>query len=181
LPTSVLVCNSKALVVVIMWTKFAAFALLTQHVASQNINVGRLLRFSCSQLVIERTDPLVNPGMNPSTHVHQIVGGNSFNVTVSSLARTCSPPSLTSPDGPRPNGPLCRIDLHNLYLLRRLQQLLDRQLVLPLPRKRLIQTRPTALQLCRHRRCPTAHGRRHYTLLHDALWWRRQARESGCF
>lgn len=51
-------------------------------VAGQNINVGRLLRFSCSQLVIERTDPLVNPGLNPSPHTHQIVGGNSFNVTV---------------------------------------------------------------------------------------------------
>ena len=83
LPTSVLVYNFNAVVAVTMWTNFAAFALLTQHVASQNINVGRLLRFSCSQLVIERTDPLVNPGMNPSTHVHQIVGGNSFNVTVS--------------------------------------------------------------------------------------------------
>jgi len=56
--------------------------LLGQVVVAQNVNVGRLLRFSCSQLVIERTDPLVNPGMNPSTHVHQIVGGNSFNVTM---------------------------------------------------------------------------------------------------
>lgn len=36
---------------------------------------GQILRFSCSQLVIERLDPLVNPGMNPSTHLHQIIGG----------------------------------------------------------------------------------------------------------
>ncbi|KAK3321671.1 hypothetical protein B0H66DRAFT_618703 [Apodospora peruviana] len=55
---------------------------LTHDASAQNINVGRLLRFSCSQLVIERTDPLVNPGMAPSPHTHQIVGGNSFNITM---------------------------------------------------------------------------------------------------
>ena len=60
----------------------AAILLIFQLGFSQNINVGELLRFACSQLVIERTDPLVNPGMNPSPHTHQIVGGNSFNVTV---------------------------------------------------------------------------------------------------
>ncbi|KAG9235325.1 hypothetical protein BJ875DRAFT_422254 [Amylocarpus encephaloides] len=43
-----------------------------------------LLRFQCSQLVIQRLDPLVNPGMVPSTHVHQIVGG-SFNWTVATM------------------------------------------------------------------------------------------------
>ncbi|KAF2189233.1 hypothetical protein K469DRAFT_626136 [Zopfia rhizophila CBS 207.26] len=41
-----------------------------------------MMRFSCSKLVIERTDPLVQPGINPSSHVHQIAGGNSFNVTM---------------------------------------------------------------------------------------------------
>ncbi|KAK7934952.1 hypothetical protein PG985_000447 [Apiospora marii] len=41
-----------------------------------------LVRFQCSQLIIERLDPLVNPGMVPSAHVHQIVGGNSFNATM---------------------------------------------------------------------------------------------------
>ena len=30
-----------------------------------------LLRFSCSQLVVERLDPLVNPGADQSPHVHQ--------------------------------------------------------------------------------------------------------------
>lgn len=34
-----------------------------------------LVRFHCSQLVVERLDPLVNPGSIPSAHVHQIVGG----------------------------------------------------------------------------------------------------------
>ncbi|RYO78567.1 hypothetical protein DL766_007490 [Monosporascus sp. MC13-8B] len=40
------------------------------------------LRFSCSQLVVERLDPIVNPGANPSPHLHQIVGGNAFNQTM---------------------------------------------------------------------------------------------------
>ncbi|TFK20574.1 hypothetical protein FA15DRAFT_599492 [Coprinopsis marcescibilis] len=33
-----------------------------------------LLRFPCSQLVAERLDPLVTPGL-VSPHLHQIVGG----------------------------------------------------------------------------------------------------------
>ena len=41
-----------------------------------------MIRFGCSQLVIERLDPLVSPGALPSPHVHQIVGGNSFNATM---------------------------------------------------------------------------------------------------
>lgn len=41
-----------------------------------------MLRFSCSQLVIERLDPLVSPGIVGSPHNHQIVGGNSFNATM---------------------------------------------------------------------------------------------------
>lgn len=34
-----------------------------------------LIRFGCSQLTVTRLDPLVNPGVNPSPHLHQIVGG----------------------------------------------------------------------------------------------------------
>lgn len=34
-----------------------------------------MLRFQCSQLVRDRLDPLVQPGMAPTTHIHQIVGG----------------------------------------------------------------------------------------------------------
>jgi hypothetical protein len=41
-----------------------------------------LMRFECSQLVIERADPLVQPGQAPSAHVHQIAGGNSFNASM---------------------------------------------------------------------------------------------------
>lgn len=34
-----------------------------------------LLRFGCSQLTVQRVDPLVNPGQAPSPHLHQIIGG----------------------------------------------------------------------------------------------------------
>jgi hypothetical protein len=41
-----------------------------------------MLRFGCTQIVIDRLDPLVNPGQIPAPHVHQIVGGNAFNVSM---------------------------------------------------------------------------------------------------
>ncbi|KAM7186217.1 protein of unknown function (DUF1996) domain containing protein [Naviculisporaceae sp. PSN 640] len=41
-----------------------------------------LLRFGCSQLVVDRIDPLVNPGVAPSPHLHQIIGGNSLNISM---------------------------------------------------------------------------------------------------
>ncbi|KAF2202029.1 hypothetical protein GQ43DRAFT_370082 [Delitschia confertaspora ATCC 74209] len=53
-----------------------------------------MLRFSCSQLVVERVDPLGAPGQTPSPHVHQIAGGNSFNVTMTPVAY--DPPSLSN-------------------------------------------------------------------------------------
>jgi hypothetical protein len=62
---------------------FTAVALLAQHVSAQN-----MLRFGCSQLTVERADPLVNPGMMGSPHTHQIIGGNSFNLTVQLLDTT---------------------------------------------------------------------------------------------
>ena len=40
------------------------------------------LRFPCSTLTVQRLDPAVQPGQNPSAHVHHIVGGNAFNVTM---------------------------------------------------------------------------------------------------
>jgi len=52
--------------------------LAASHVSAQ----GESLRFGCSQLVIERSDPIVSPGMVPSPHTHQIVGGNSFNFSM---------------------------------------------------------------------------------------------------
>jgi hypothetical protein len=60
------------------WSALAAVAaLLAQNAAAQ-----QMLRFACSQLVVERTDPLVNPGQRYTPHLHQIVGGNSFNLTM---------------------------------------------------------------------------------------------------
>lgn len=41
-----------------------------------------MLRFGCTQLVVDRIDPLVNPGQAPTGHIHQIVGGNAFNITM---------------------------------------------------------------------------------------------------
>lgn len=41
-----------------------------------------MLRFSCHQLVIDRIDPLVNPGSIPSPHQHQIVGGDAFHASM---------------------------------------------------------------------------------------------------
>ena len=69
----------------------ALVALLAHDAFAQNFNVGKLLRFGCAQLVIERIDPIVNPGLVPSTHTHQIVGGNSFNATVREDASSHEP------------------------------------------------------------------------------------------
>jgi hypothetical protein len=51
------------------------------------------LRFQCSTLTIQRLDPVVQPGSNPSSHVHHIVGGNAFNATMTgdvSTRATCT-------------------------------------------------------------------------------------------
>ncbi|KAK1763301.1 hypothetical protein QBC33DRAFT_598426 [Phialemonium atrogriseum] len=40
------------------------------------------LRFPCSTLTFQRLDPVVQPGADPSAHVHHIVGGNAFNATM---------------------------------------------------------------------------------------------------
>ncbi|TRX90598.1 hypothetical protein FHL15_008571 [Xylaria flabelliformis] len=58
------------------WKAFTV-ALFAQHAAAQ-----QMMRFGCSQLTIERLDPLVNPGVVMSPHVHQVVGGNSFNASM---------------------------------------------------------------------------------------------------
>jgi len=70
-------------------------ALLAQDISAQtNAGSSSFLRFGCSQLVVERIDPLVNPGTNPSPHTHQIVGGNSFNVTMDPY--TIDPPATST-------------------------------------------------------------------------------------
>lgn len=67
-----------------MISQLAALTVLFARdvVAQQGLGAADFLRFGCSQLVVERTDPLVNPGLIPSPHMHQIVGGDSFNVTM---------------------------------------------------------------------------------------------------
>ncbi|KAF2007294.1 hypothetical protein P154DRAFT_480041 [Amniculicola lignicola CBS 123094] len=74
------------------WATLAAAALFAQNVAAQ----GSMLRFACSQLVVERVDPLVNPGMKFTPHLHQIVGGNAFNITMDPEADLFAKSSCTS-------------------------------------------------------------------------------------
>ncbi|AEO63845.1 uncharacterized protein THITE_2085357 [Thermothielavioides terrestris NRRL 8126] len=62
--------------------------------AAQLARAQELMRFGCSQLTIDRVDPLVNPGSLPSVHMHQVVGGNSFNVTMTPVVH--DPPSLST-------------------------------------------------------------------------------------
>ncbi|KAJ3510067.1 hypothetical protein NMY22_g16086 [Coprinellus aureogranulatus] len=50
-------------------------------VASAIQSATATIRFGCSQLVTQRFDPLVTPGQI-SPHVHQIIGGNAFNITM---------------------------------------------------------------------------------------------------
>jgi hypothetical protein len=66
-----------------LWSTLA-FAALAQAAPQMGGGGGGLtmLRFGCAQVVIDRLDPLVNPSQIPSTHVHQIVGGNAFNATM---------------------------------------------------------------------------------------------------
>jgi uncharacterized protein YbaR (Trm112 family) len=92
IPYAVQVCNLKLPLVkrqrslAKMQWKALALALIVKHGCGQGFPVPEgipaMLRFQCSQLVIERLDPLVSPGLIPSPHLHQIVGGNSFNATM---------------------------------------------------------------------------------------------------
>ncbi|KIO27670.1 carbohydrate-binding module family 1 protein, partial [Tulasnella calospora MUT 4182] len=41
------------------------------------LQANALLRFPCAQLTVTRSDPLISPG-KVSAHLHQVVGGNSF-------------------------------------------------------------------------------------------------------
>ena len=70
-------------------TSLAAAALLANGAAAQN-----MLRFACSQLVVDRIDPIVNPGMRYTPHLHQLVGGNSLNITMD--PKTHDLPSLST-------------------------------------------------------------------------------------
>ncbi|KAK3361497.1 hypothetical protein B0T24DRAFT_539044 [Lasiosphaeria ovina] len=75
--------------------RIALVAALAQHGFAQTGSArgSDFLRFGCSQLVVERTDPIVNPGMMPTPHMHQVVGGNSFNITMDPM--TIDPPATS--------------------------------------------------------------------------------------
>jgi len=76
-----------------MQWKYLTLALLVAHGSGQGssgaaeepippVGMYPMMRFECSQLVVDRIDPLVDPGAIPSPHLHQIVGGNSFNASM---------------------------------------------------------------------------------------------------
>ncbi|CAG8980966.1 hypothetical protein HYALB_00012298 [Hymenoscyphus albidus] len=81
-----------------MQWKPVLLSLLMEPISAQMV-IPPMLRFTCSQLVVDRLDPLVNPGLIPSPHQHQIVGGNSFNASMDhpshDLARDSSCTSCT--------------------------------------------------------------------------------------
>ncbi|KAF2116814.1 hypothetical protein BDV96DRAFT_645218 [Lophiotrema nucula] len=68
------------------WNSLVALALVAPSHA--------LIRFGCSQLTVDRIDPLVQPGQAPSTHLHQIIGGNSLNVSM--YPDNHDPPALST-------------------------------------------------------------------------------------
>ncbi|KAH8728335.1 hypothetical protein GQ44DRAFT_737584 [Phaeosphaeriaceae sp. PMI808] len=74
----------------------AAAAAPSHALMARQFASAAMMRFQCSQLVFDRIDPLVQPGLLPSTHMHQIVGGNAFNVSMPpidldpSLQATCT-------------------------------------------------------------------------------------------
>lgn len=49
-----------------IWSAFLAFVALTEALPqSGGAGASTMLRFGCSQIVIDRIDPLVNPGLAP--------------------------------------------------------------------------------------------------------------------
>ncbi|KAL5446299.1 hypothetical protein PMIN06_007838 [Paraphaeosphaeria minitans] len=62
----------------------ASAAALPKVLEGRQGGQNTMLRFGCSEVIIDRIDPLVNPGLAPSPHMHQVVGGNSFNTTMQS-------------------------------------------------------------------------------------------------
>jgi hypothetical protein len=68
--------------------------ILAALAAAQLATAQELMRFGCSQLTFDRIDPLVNPGSLPSPHMHQLIGGNSLNVTMEPVEH--DPPSKST-------------------------------------------------------------------------------------
>lgn len=85
-----------------LWTSLLAFTALADAAPSwlsKRQGGTTMLRFGCAQVTIDRLDPLVNPGQIPSTHQHQIVGGNGFNASMTtgdvSKTATCTTCAFT--------------------------------------------------------------------------------------
>ncbi|TAQ85762.1 hypothetical protein B7494_g5909 [Chlorociboria aeruginascens] len=72
-----------------LWKHFPTLALSAHFAYAQ-----AMLRFPCSQLVVERLDPVGQPGSSPSGHLHQVAGGNSFNTSM--IAGVHDPPTLST-------------------------------------------------------------------------------------
>ncbi|KAH9225052.1 hypothetical protein DL95DRAFT_473852 [Leptodontidium sp. 2 PMI_412] len=68
-----------------LWSPFTIVTLIGGGLPAIRAQQAAMMRFACSQLVVERLDPLVSPGIIGSPHTHQIVGGNSFNATMKPL------------------------------------------------------------------------------------------------
>jgi hypothetical protein len=61
-----------------MLIRLLPIAVLCVHVvlaqaSTPSLGADGFIRFGCSQLVVERTDPLVTPGTNPSPHMQYVV------------------------------------------------------------------------------------------------------------
>jgi hypothetical protein len=85
-----------------------------------------LLRFGCAQLTVQRLDPLVNPGVNPSPHLHQIIGGVSIlSLRISNRLRLTLEELLCPRYGPCKTRPGSEVHMHELPVCRGLLQLLD--------------------------------------------------------
>ena len=67
-----------------IFTAIAALAGVANALPQAGGSGYTMLRFGCAQTVIDRIDPLVNPGLAPSPHMHQVVGGNAFNTSMQS-------------------------------------------------------------------------------------------------
>lgn len=50
-----------------------AYAVSSHGLMARQFAQAAMMRFQCSQLVFDRIDPLVQPGVRPAAHMHQIV------------------------------------------------------------------------------------------------------------
>lgn len=100
-----------------------------------------MMRFQCSQLVIDRIDPLVQPGLLPSTHMHQVRSRSLPMPRTNRLPLDRGRKLLQRNHDLRRLRPSLRLYLHHLRLRRRLLKLLDREPLLSRPQRHL-QARP---------------------------------------